>query len=108
MKFKKGLNSKKKNKTAIILLSLENAAAGTNLTEATHIFLVDPIKGSKEHVKATEDQAIGRAHRIGQENQVKIYRLIIKNTVEEQIFNECYKNTPEELSTELVESILSV
>ena len=108
MKFKKGLNSKKKNKTGIILLSLENAAAGTNLTEATHIFLVDPIKGSKEHVKATEDQAIGRAHRIGQENQVKIYRLIIKNTIEEQIFNECYKNTPEELSTELVESILAV
>ena len=95
MKFKKGLNSKKKNKTAIILLSLENAAAGTNLTEATHIFLVDPIKGSKENVKATEDQAIGRAHRIGQENQVKIYRLIIKNTIEEEIYNTCYKNVAE-------------
>lgn len=91
MKFKKGLNSKKKNKTAIILLSLENAAAGTNLTEASHIFLVDPIKGSKEHVKATEDQCIGRACRIGQKNQVKIFRLIIKNTIEEEIFNECYK-----------------
>jgi SNF2 family DNA or RNA helicase len=91
MKFKKGLNSKKKKKTAIILLSLENAAAGTNLTEASHIFLVDPIKGTKENVKATEDQAIGRAHRIGQENQVKIYRLIIKDTIEEEIFNTCYK-----------------
>ena len=91
MKFKKGLNSKKKNKTAIILLSLENAAAGTNLTEASHIFLVDPIKGSKEHVKATEDQCIGRACRIGQKNQVKIFRLIIKNRIEEEIFNECYK-----------------
>ena len=107
MKFKKGLNSKKKNKTAIILLSLENAAAGTNLTEATHIFLIDPIKGSKEHVKATEDQAIGRAHRIGQENQVKIYRLIIKNTIEEEIFKTCYKNEPEELSNEIIENVIN-
>ena len=71
MKFKKGLESKKKTRTAIILLSLENAASGTNLTEATHIFLVDPIRGTKESVKATEDQAIGRAHRVGQKNQVK-------------------------------------
>ena len=90
MKFKKGLESKKKSKTAIILLSLENAASGTNLTEATHIFLVDPINGTKESVKATEDQAIGRAHRVGQKNQVKIYRLLIKNTIEEKIFNDCY------------------
>ena len=90
MKFKKGLESKKKIRTAIILLSLENAASGTNLTEATHIFLLDPIRGTKESVKATEDQAIGRAHRVGQKNQVKIYRLLIKNTIEEKIFNECY------------------
>ena len=104
MKFKKGLNSKKKNKTAIILLSLENAAAGTNLTEASHIFLVDPIKGSKEHVKATEDQCIGRACRIGQENQVKIYRLIIKDTIEEEIFKECYETN--EITNELSDEVL--
>ena len=109
MKFKKGLNSKKKNKTAIILLSLENAAAGTNLTEASHIFLVDPIKGSKEHVKATEDQCIGRACRIGQENQVKIYRLIIKDTIEEEIFKECYETNDitDELSDEVLDEILN-
>ena len=58
-------------------------------------------------MKATEDQAIGRAHRIGQENQVKIYRLIIKNTIEEEIFKSCYQNEPEELSNELIEEILN-
>ena len=38
-------------------------------------------------VKAMEDQAIGRAVRLGQENQVNVFRLIMKNTIEEDIFN---------------------
>jgi SNF2 family DNA or RNA helicase len=38
-----------------------------------------------------EDQAIGRAVRLGQENQVNVYRLIMKNTVEEEIFNNYIK-----------------
>ena len=58
-------------------------------------------------MKSTEDQAIGRAHRISQKKQVKIYRLIIKNTIEEEIFKTCYENQPEELSDELVEDILN-
>ena len=66
-------------------LSTENAASGTNLTEATHIIFMDPIKGCKEEVLSIENQAIGRAVRIGQENQVIVYKLIIKNTIEEKI-----------------------
>ena len=38
-------------------------------------------------VKGMEDQAIGRAVRLGQENQVNVFRLIMKNTIEEDIFN---------------------
>jgi len=60
------------------------------LTEATHIFLLDPINGSQEKVKATEDQAIGRAHRLGQKKQVRVFRMIIKDTIEEDIYNDSY------------------
>lgn len=51
----------------IIMLSLENSASGTNLQEATHVMLLDPIGGTKEEQEAFEAQAIGRAHRQGQE-----------------------------------------
>jgi len=77
---------KKKNSTRVIMLSTENAASGTNLTEATHIIFMEPIKGSIAQVKSIEDQAIGRAVRLGQENQVNVYKLIIKDTIEEKIY----------------------
>jgi len=35
---------------------------------------------------AVEDQATGRAHRIGQKKKVEVYRLITKGTIEEQIY----------------------
>ena len=79
---------KKKNLTKVIMLSTENAASGTNLTEATHIIFMEPIKGSKEHIKTIEDQAIGRAVRLGQENQVIVYKLIIKDSIGETIFTQ--------------------
>jgi len=52
------------------MLSLEHAASGTNLTEASHIILIDPVAGSKAEAFSTEQQAIGRAHRMGQHKQV--------------------------------------
>ena len=85
MSFRK--EAKKKNKTRIIMLSTEHAASGTNLTEATHIIFMEPIKGNAQQVKSMEDQAIGRAVRLGQENQVHVYKLIIKDTIEEDIYN---------------------
>ena len=69
------------------MLSTENAASGTNLTEATHIIFMEPIKGDIAQIKNMEDQAIGRAVRLGQENQVHVYKLIIKDTIEEDIYN---------------------
>jgi SNF2 family DNA or RNA helicase len=71
----------------IIMLSTENAASGTNLTEATHIIFMEPIKGDKDDIQSMENQAIGRAIRIGQKNQVKVIKLIIKDTIEEIIYN---------------------
>jgi DNA repair protein RAD5 len=84
----RGINDKKKNNNIqVIMLSLENAASGTNLTEATHIIFTDPIIGTIEEKSAIENQAIGRACRIGQDKQVKVIKLIIKDTIEEKIFN---------------------
>ena len=91
----------KKNKDRVIMLSTENAASGSNLTEATHIIFMEPHVGEYGAVKAIEDQAIGRAERIGQSNQVVIHRLITKNTVEEDIFSK-YKS---QLSTAEVPTI---
>jgi len=52
------------------MLSLEHAASGTNLTEATHIILMDPFAGTQDEAVSVEQQAIGRAHRMGQHKQV--------------------------------------
>ena len=54
------------------MLSLEHAASGTNLTEASHVVLMDPVAGLHDEAVAVEQQAIGRAHRIGQNKQVAI------------------------------------
>ena len=78
------------NENKVIMLSLKNAASGSNLIEATHIIFVEPINSSKEEIKLIESQAIGRACRIGQENIVKIIRILIKNTIEEDIYSKYY------------------
>lgn len=75
----------------VIMLSLKNSASGTNLTEATHIFFVEPINGTKDEVQAIEGQAIGRACRLGQKQKVNLFRVLVKNTIEEDIYNEIYK-----------------
>jgi len=72
----------------VIMLSSESAAAGTNLTAATRVILLEPVSGTYEFRKNTEGQAIGRAHRTGQTKQVSVVRFIIKDTVEEEIYNE--------------------
>ena len=69
------------------MLSTEHAASGTNLSEATHIIFMEPHKGEYGAVKSMEDQAIGRAVRLGQQNQVNVYRLIMKNTIEDEIMS---------------------
>lgn len=71
----------------VILLSSENAASGTNLVMCNVIILLDPIDGTKEEVAAIEGQAIGRAMRLGREKQLRVIRLITKDTIEEEIYN---------------------
>jgi DNA repair protein RAD5 len=83
-KTKNGINNK------IIMLSLKNAASGTNLTEATHIFFVEPINAPEEEIKTIECQAIARGCRIGQKQKIQLIRILIEDTVEEEIYRKNY------------------
>lgn len=71
------------------------ACTGTNLTEATHIVLLDPVAGSREAARATEGQALGRAHRLGQTKQLTVLRLIMENTVEHKLYLRNYASLAE-------------
>jgi hypothetical protein len=64
----------------VLLISLRAGGTGLNLTAADHVFLLDPWWNP-----AVEEQAADRAHRIGQDRPVSVYRLVARETVEERI-----------------------
>jgi SNF2 family DNA or RNA helicase len=66
----------------VFLVSLRAGGVGLNLTAADHVFLFDPWWNP-----AVEEQAFDRAHRIGQEKPVFVYRLVAADTVEERILD---------------------
>lgn len=80
------------DKIKVIMLSSDSAASGTNLTKAKQIVLLDPVYGTKEFRKNTEGQAIGRAHRLGQTEPIKVIRFIVKDSIEEKIHNQNIAN----------------
>ena len=82
-------------KLKLFLISLKAGGLGLNLTKAEYVFLLDPWWNP-----AVEQQAIDRAHRIGQENKVFIYKFITKNTVEEKILRLQQKKV--KLATDLI------
>jgi SNF2 family DNA or RNA helicase len=90
----------------VIMLSSASAASGTNLTAASKVILLDPVYGTYEFRKNTEWQAIGRAYRTGQTKQVSVVRFIIKDTVEEEIYNENVKQD-EQFKQEMKQTLLT-
>jgi superfamily II DNA or RNA helicase len=66
----------------VFLLSLKAGGAGLNLTAADYVVHLDPWWNP-----AVEDQASDRAHRMGQQRPVTVYRLISQGTVEQQILD---------------------
>jgi SNF2 family DNA or RNA helicase len=92
----------------IICLSSENCASGINLTSANKIILIEPIYGNKEYRKDIENQAIGRADRIGQKRPIEIIRFIIKDTIEQEIYIDNELDIDNESELELSENILVV
>ena len=108
------------NGPPIFLSSLRAGGTGLNLTQADHVFLMDPWWNP-----AVEDQAADRAHRIGQDKPVFVYRIIAKNTVEGKILElqkkkrkiveialldtgSCYFNNQRRTFTFEIKSILSL
>lgn len=81
----------------VFLISLKAGGVGLNLTAASYIFLMDPWWNP-----AVENQAIDRAHRIGQENKLTVYRPIIKDSVEEKVI--VLQNAKKELFKDLMNS----
>jgi SNF2 family DNA or RNA helicase len=66
----------------LFLISLKAGGTGLNLTNADYVLHMDPWWNP-----AVEDQATDRAHRIGQEKPVTVYRLVTEGTIEEKILN---------------------
>ncbi|KAA3454192.1 DNA/RNA helicase protein [Gossypium australe] len=64
----------------VLLASLKASGAGINLTAASSVYLMEPWWNP-----AVEEQAMDRVHRIGQKEDVKIVRLIARNSIEERV-----------------------
>lgn len=64
----------------VLLISLRAGGVGLNLTSARRVYMMDPWWSF-----AIEAQAIDRVHRMGQEGEVKVYRFIVKESVEERM-----------------------
>lgn len=75
-------------KSRIICLSSENCASGINLTAANKIIFIEPVYGELTRRKDIENQSIGRSARIGNKRSIEVVRFIIKDTIEEDIYND--------------------
>jgi SNF2 family DNA or RNA helicase len=64
----------------VFFISLKAGGTGLNLTEAGYVFMLDPWWNPQ-----VENQAVNRAHRIGQTKHVFVYRFISMGTLEEKI-----------------------
>ena len=64
----------------VFLISLRAGGFGLTLTEADYVFLLDPWWNP-----AVESQAVDRAHRIGQDKNVMVYRMVSKGSIEEKV-----------------------
>ena len=80
--------------TPVFLISLKAGGTGLNLTGADVVIHYDPWWNL-----AVQNQATDRAHRIGQKKVVSVYRLIVKDSIEEKILQmqEAKKNLADEI-----------
>ncbi|KAL2158389.1 hypothetical protein VTH06DRAFT_4437 [Thermothelomyces fergusii] len=82
-------------RNTVLLVSLRAGNAGLNLTAASRIIICDPFWNP-----FIEAQAVDRAHRIGQQREVKVHRILVRETVEDRIL------ALQENKRELVETAL--
>jgi SNF2 family DNA or RNA helicase len=66
----------------VLLMPYSYGANGLNIIEATHVLLVEPTLNMGQEV-----QAIGRVHRIGQHRPTFVYRFLVKNSLEQLVYD---------------------
>jgi len=82
------------NEYRIIMLSSDSTVSGSNLNNAEEVIFLDPVYGDKQYRLNTENQAIGRVRRLGNKfKEIKVLRLLIKDTIEEEIFKNNLETT---------------
>lgn len=74
------INTFREGKASVFLISLKAGGTGLTLTEADYVYVMDPWWNP-----AAEEQAIDRAHRIGQDKKVTVYRLVAQSTIEHKV-----------------------
>jgi SNF2 family DNA or RNA helicase len=79
------LSTENKAKVQVIILSSTNNASGIDLSFIHNVIIVEPFD-NYVYGKEIEKQLIGRVHRINQTSDVNVYRLIIKDTIEETMY----------------------
>lgn len=105
------INRFKQGGADVFLISLKAGGVGLNLTEADTVIHYDPWWNP-----ASETQASDRAHRIGQDKPVFVYKLIVENSVEDRILrlqarkrqlaDQLYKDTGPILESQQLEHLL--
>jgi superfamily II DNA or RNA helicase len=80
----------------VFLISLKAGGTGLNLTAADYVIHLDPWWNP-----AVEDQASDRAHRIGQQRPVTVYRLIVRDSIEQKILD--LHRTKRDLASDLLD-----
>lgn len=76
----------KENSKKAIILSSANQPSGLDLSFVSNIIMIEPLNGEFSFRRDIEKQIISRIHRIKQQKDINVYRLIIKNTIEEQLY----------------------
>jgi len=79
-------SQEEKDKTQVVILSSTANASGIDMSFIHNVIIMEPFE-NYIYGKEIEKQLIGRVHRINQIQTVNVYRLIIKNTIEEQIYS---------------------
>jgi SNF2 family DNA or RNA helicase len=85
------------NELNAFFISLKAGGIGLNLTIADYVFIIDPWWNP-----AAEMQALSRAHRIGQDKKVMVYRFISNDSIEEKILR--LQNEKSQLSETFITS----
>ena len=87
-----------KSDEGVFLISLKAGGVGLNLVSCHYVFIYDPWWNP-----ASENQAADRIYRIGQKNNVFIYRLITKGTIEEKVLE--LKGKKQEIANTLFDGL---